>query len=386
VDFTAIERELAGLWKAASTPSGNEGAPAVMRACQLNLVILCIGGREATRATTTVAAVTRVRPSRVLMAVLEPEESSERLDASISALCSFTPGAGLGKVVCCEQITITASRGAARRLAGAVLPLLLPDLPVVLWRPGDPDPLSDDEDDPAADPSSRLTSAADRVVIDSRRLRDAAGGFRRLVSLTCVLSDLAWHHLRGWRELTAGLFDGPVFEGYPRKIERIRVEYTAGEDDARQEREGRTEAFLLACWVASRLGWEPAPAGGEEAGAGVDRFDLWRQGSEAATVILCRVDEGRREGGTGRGRVSSLSLETPEAVFMLRRSGEADCVTATVTLPLACPVPRTARIVEREESALLCRVLESGGRDAVYDEALALAARLLAVRSWETAA
>jgi glucose-6-phosphate dehydrogenase assembly protein OpcA len=385
VDYTAIERELAGLWKTASTATGEGGAgPAVMRACQLNLIILC-SGPEQTRATASVAVVTRVRPSRVLMAVVEPGDSTERLEASISAHCSYMPGAGAGKQVCCEQITIAASGGAARRLPGAVLPLLLPDLPVVLWRPGDPDPAPLGASEPMAEVSSRLADAADRIVIDSRRLCDPAGGFGRLASMACAITDLAWRQLGGWRDLTASLFDGPVFATYPQRIETVRVQYVAREDGGPGQSVSRAEALLLACWVASKLGWEPAPAAREAGAVNVEEFNLWRQDGGTAAVSLHRFDSSGNEAGGEPGQLISLELEAEGALFALRRVGVADCVTASVMLPESCPLPRTVRIVERDEAALLCRALESGGSDAGYDETLQLAARLLAVRTWKTA-
>lgn len=350
VDFTAIERELAGLWKTASTTTDGGATPAVMRACQLNLVVCCEGAEQTARANTIVTDVTRVRPSRVLMAVVEPGVVEERLSASISAHCSFTPGAGRGKQVCCEQITINASAGSARRLPATILPLLLPDLPVVGWWPGDPT-LSDEL-------NRRLIETCDRIIVDSRRFADPFARFREMAAPGPPISDLAWHRLRGWRDLTAGLFDGPVFEEMPSRLESIRVTYAGHDGDTTIPGRGpmAAEAILLACWVASRLKWLPRRC--------------------LSGITFERQTFSEHQGTGALGQVLSLTLAAPGAVFTLRRAGVLDCVTATVDIPGTCPVPRTVRVVERDESALLCRALERAGRDPIHDEAVYLAAAL----------
>lgn len=358
VDFTAIERELAGLWKEASAAPDGGSSPAVMRACQLNLVVLCRSSEEAARATSLAAQVTRVCPSRVLMAVLDidpaPQSRAERgLEAFISAHCSYTPGAGKGKQVCCEQITI-AARGdaAAARLPGAVLPLLLPDLPVVLWWPGEPDLTNDN--------ARRLIDASDRVVIDSRRFTDATARYRHVAVLDRPVADLAWQRLRAWRELAAGLFDGGRFADYPPRLDTIEVGHAGGAGS-------HAEALLLGCWASSRLRWRPTGAAAPPARG----FTLARPDGRPTRLALCD-----HPGKEPAGQILSLTLKSAEATFDLRRAGDFECVSLSVAVPEACPISRVARVVARDEATLLCRCLESGGRDDIYDEAVHLAGRM----------
>jgi glucose-6-phosphate dehydrogenase assembly protein OpcA len=369
VDFTAIERELAGLWKAASTaPKGGAG-PAVTRACHLNLLVQCSSAEEATRATATIAQVTRACPSRVVMAVsssaVSPAQENGNLEAFISAHCAYTPGAAKGRQVCCEQITITADAAASPRLPGAVLPLLLPDLPVVLWWPGDLRSIGAD--------TRHLIDASDRVVVDSRRFSDAAAGYARLASLECPVSDLAWHRLRPWRELAAGQFDGRIFESYPARIETVEVEHAGGPA-------GQAEGLLLGCWVASRLRWRLASAvprpdamNRMQQAAAPGAFDFVRPGGEPARLLVRGLPDKEPA-----GRILSLILKAADASFTLRRDADTESVTIHIAVSEACPMSRVARVVVRDDATLLCRSLQSGGRDAIYVEALKLAARLLA--------
>jgi len=367
VDFAAIERELAAMWKEAGQTAPGETLPPVMHACLLNMMVCCPEPACAGRATKTIAEVTRVHPARVLMAVVDPSAAGDRLDASITAHCTLAPGAKSGPRVCCEEISILASFAALPRLPGVLLPLLLPDLPVVLWWPDEPHlewPLS-----------RGLTGASDLIVVDSRRFGDPAAQFRRLAALARPIADLSWHRSRGWRELAAGMFDGPAFEEYPARIERVTVESSAGPASARGAGTFCAEGMLLGAWVASRLKWHPAPllsTTGPARGDASARFPLARADGGKAEIILQQVPSEDTP-----GRITALRLEAFDASFELRRAWVADCVTTSVTMPDTCPVPRTARVAERDEATLLCRILQSAGHDVIYEDALHLAARVL---------
>lgn len=370
VDFAAIERELAALWKEAGHVAPGETLPPVMHACLLNMMVCCPEPAVAGRVTKTIAEVTRVHPARVLMAIVDPRATGDSLQASITAHCALVPGAGRGRQVCCEEISILASLAALPRLPGVLLPLLLPDLPVVLWWP----------DEPHLEwPVARgLTGAADLIVVDSRCFGDPAAQYRRLAALARPIADLSWQRLRGWRELAAGMFDGQAFEEYPPRIERVIVESTGGPAPARGDRTFWAEGMLLGAWAASRLKWHPAPrlsTSGPAGPAGDDasgRFLLARADGGQAEMILQQVPSDDTP-----GRITALRLEAADASFELRRAWVADCVTASVTMPGTCPVPRTARVVERDEATLICRSLQTVGRDVIYEDALHLAARVL---------
>jgi len=367
VDFAVIERELAALWKEAGHVAPGETLPPVMHACLLNMMVCCPEPAWAGRVSKTIAEVTRVHPARVLMAIVDPRAAGDSLHASITAHCALAPSAGRGRQVCCEEISILASLAALPRVPGVLLPLLLPDLPVVLWWP----------DEPHLEwPVARgLTGAADLIVVDSRRFGDPAAQYRRLTALARPIADLSWQRLRGWRELAAGMFDGQAFEEYPARIERVTVESSGGPAPAPGDRTFSAEGMLLGAWAASRLKWHPAPLLSASGTAG---------GDASATFLLARADGGQAEmilqqvaSDDRPGRITALRLEAADASFELRRAWVADCVTASVTMPGTCPVPRTARVVERDEATLICRSLQSVGRDVIYDDALHLAARVL---------
>lgn len=361
VDISAVERELKALWMEASGTSQDGVSPAVTRACQLNLIVCCSSRSEEARATSSVAALARGWPSRVLMAVIDPAIPGEALRASITAHCAYAAGAGRGKQVCCEQVTIACPPAAAARLPAAVLPLLLPDLPVAIWFPGDP--RSVELEAPAI--PGRLAEAVDRVVVDSRRFADAARGLEWVESLGGIVADLAWHNLRGWREMIARQFDGAAHAGLPARVERIRVE-SGGPPGACP-----SDAVLLAAWTAARLGWRPAVG---EWRLGVPGAALGARmarpgGQEGELIVACRGDG-------GPASIASVCLEAADVRLILSRSGSSDSVAASVIGAAGSSHAGTARVVERDEAALLWRALGASGRDAVYEEARGLAMRL----------
>ncbi|MGH9869693.1 MAG: glucose-6-phosphate dehydrogenase assembly protein OpcA [Candidatus Polarisedimenticolia bacterium] len=360
VELPAIERELAALSeKAQGTAEG------ISRACQLNLLVCCRGVAQARDAEAVVASISAECPSRAIVTVVDESTGQDRLEAAISAHCAVG-GAQQGQQVCCEQITLTGSGRGVERLPRVVLPLLLPDLPVAVWYPEDPGLT---EKSGYASVARALAGTADRVVMNARGLHDAWRSLLALASLETIIADLSWQRLRGWREMTATFFDSHAFEAYPARLSRLRVAYAVPFHTARQPHPhaGAAEAILLACWAASRLQWRPAGVS--------DGACTLERPHGAGTAELALVPE---PSARPAGQVIAFVLESPDATFRLERSEVLDCVTSTVTIPETCPVPRSARVAEREDGELLCRALGPGADDAVYAEALGLAAGMAA--------
>ena len=74
--------------------------------------------------------ITIRHPCRAILAIFR-EDIAPSLEAWVSARChsaSIT-----GQRICCEQITVRSQGQSTKELASAVLPLIIPDLPVVMW-------------------------------------------------------------------------------------------------------------------------------------------------------------------------------------------------------------------------------------------------------------
>ena len=196
-----------------------QGSSAVGRV--LTLVIIA---DEATQADAVRAAAEAARehPCRILTAIPRPGRGPARLDAEITV-----GGAdGLG-----ELAELRLRGPLSHHVASVVLPLLVPDAPVVVWWPGTA------PDDVASDPVGRLAQ---------RRITDAAESSRpvraieaRRTAYTAGDTDLAWTRITPWRALVASSLDQP--------FERI----TAASVSAQRS---NPSGLLLASWLQRGLG------------------------------------------------------------------------------------------------------------------------------------
>ncbi len=352
----AIEEALRALRQASLAGAGPGALP--VRATMLNLVAFA-GTRDAAGEMARWAAVLAERhPLRALLLAGEPGQEAGEWDITVAAHCQPTMP---GYTVCYEAVEIVARGQALERLPAIVNALLLPELPAILYWPGDP-PLG-------APLFEQLRDDAERLVVDTASASDPGGLLRRLDALghaehcVCALGDLNWDRLTPWRELTAQFFDAPDCRPCLETLQRARLEYA--------EAGGAAEACLLAGWLATRLGWTPEPPAG---GAGGPL--RLRHHAEPVTIELAPLEPGRAPG------LYSLVLQArrPEgtATFTIRRlEGEAEAEVETA-LPgrevrwRVVPLPALGPI------ELLGQEMDKWGYDNVYEDALHMAAFLCA--------
>ena len=166
-------------------------------------------------------AASREHPARVLGLILGDGRGAGQVDAKV----------GIGSGWTGETALITLTGAVTKHPESVVIPLLLPDSPVVVWWP------TRAPADPAADPLGRLAK---------RRITDAAAqptAKARAMLTQCHAyapgnTDLAWTRITGWRALLAAALDQ-----HPEKVTGASV--TA-------ERISPS-ADLLAAWLSDRL-------------------------------------------------------------------------------------------------------------------------------------
>src|SRR5204863_3615020 len=88
---------------------------------------------EANEYTADIDNITGSHPARVLSVVTDPNEAYMAVQAWVSIHCQLPPSGG--RQVCAEQIYVAGGGEAVRQIPAAVIPLLLPELPVFLWWP-----------------------------------------------------------------------------------------------------------------------------------------------------------------------------------------------------------------------------------------------------------
>ena len=147
---------------------------------------------EAEEAIRTATHAGREHPSRILVVVTGNPDARSRLDAQLR----LGGDAGAGEVVVLRLAGELAAEGAS-----VVVPLLLPDAPVVAWWP------SACPDVPAEDPIGRM---AQRRITDAAAAPDPIAELQhRGRSYSAGDTDLAWTRTTRWRALLAAALDLP---------------------------------------------------------------------------------------------------------------------------------------------------------------------------------
>jgi glucose-6-phosphate dehydrogenase assembly protein OpcA len=201
----------------------------------------------------TARSASREHPARVLGVMIGDGRGAGQVDARV----------GIGSGWTGETALIKLTGAVTKHPESVVLPLLLPDSPVVVWWPAKAPA------DPAEDPLGRLAR---------RRITDAAAvptGKARAMLTQCHAyapgnTDLAWTRITPWRALLAAALDQ-----HPGKVTSALV---AAERIS-------PSADLLSAWLADRLKVKVDRESSE--GPGITRVVL---GTKDGDISLVRTD------------------------------------------------------------------------------------------------
>ncbi len=194
------------------------GSPAMGMVMTL---VFVVDEDQAEAAMDSARAASREHPARVLGVILGDGRGAPRVDAKV----------GIGSGWTGETAMITLTGGVTKHPESVVLPLLLPDSPVVVWWP------TKAPADPAADPLGRLAR---------RRITDAAAtptGRANAMLAQCHAyspgnTDLAWTRITGWRALLAAALDQTDAKVTSASVSAERISPSAD---------------LLSAWLRDRL-------------------------------------------------------------------------------------------------------------------------------------
>jgi glucose-6-phosphate dehydrogenase assembly protein OpcA len=372
VDLGAIERELGQLWKENAAEAGGQ---AVTRALTLNLVARATDSATAERISEVVQGLTASHPNRTVLASLRPGEAEPRLDAFVQANCLL--GNRGAPQVCGEQITIDARGAAVAQVASLVLPLLVPDLPVVLWLPGP---------DPFADPLlGRLRGVIDRLIVDSRSFAEPA---RELVEMARfdaadpvgpgagpagpALSDLGWAELTPWRELAAQFFDTRALLPHLHRMDKVEIDYVPAGGRA-----NHVQGLLLAGWLAACLRWAPLEDAVSQEGDTL-RLHLRRPavnvGPSAIRLVTVEIRALAPDAGPpGIAALRMRALDGITADFSVELGADDGMALTTAQVAGMAPVRRLARCERQGDGELLAAELRLLSRDRTFGAALRVA-------------
>lgn len=241
IDPEALRRRLEEVWTELGRQADADGNE-VTRACALTLIAVVDEDDQADAASETLAELMREYPSRDIVLRLTPG-AVNLLEADVDARC-WMPSGGR-RQICSEQIVIRCSDETLGEVAGVIDPLLVPDLPVVLWCPS--------ERARSLPAFQAVAEPADRIFVDSfgsPQPADALGKLRLLAEKHPQISDLSWTRLTRWRALLAQVFQNELYRLQIPKFDELAVRY-----ESREPGRIPPTALLLAGWIVSRLNW-----------------------------------------------------------------------------------------------------------------------------------
>ncbi|HEX2740197.1 MAG TPA: glucose-6-phosphate dehydrogenase assembly protein OpcA [Rubrobacter sp.] len=337
-----IEHELAKL-------RTNDDGTLALRSSVLNLIVVT-DEDSATEITNSVSKLAGRYPARAVVFIADPDGESN-VDVRLSAFCNVRGG---GAHVCAEQVTIHAEGPPATHLESLAGPLLIPDLPVFLWYPG--------EFSPSSPEFAAMAELADRIIVDSAATERGEGCLREISALledpeAPAIGDLQWVGLSPWRSLLADTFDAPERAGELQKINRLEVLYAPG---------GENRALLLIGWLASTLGWKAESAASRDGGARLLGF------SGPPGDISVELSPGSPD-----ARLRRIRLYSEEYSFQVSRHRALSDVRTTVMRGEDLLAERTVHLGSFDLGVLVGEELSYRGHDEAYEGALRAAVEVL---------
>jgi len=404
-----VQQELDALWQAAGREAQDRSQGGVVRLREANLMVYIPHDGSAERVQEAIADTAGRHPARAIVLldvgvqsatneghpVEESLPGEEGAEVWVTAACrSVQVG---DRSLCWEQITIPARGEVSRYLHAAAVSLLVPELPIALWWPG--------QALFSGRTFKRLAEVADLVVIDSNAVGNGAtflnnlAGLLRDVNRNYGVDDFNWMRLLPWRTLVAGVFDEPVRRPWLSQVSRVRISYA---QSAYNEGRGSgacgvvLRSLLMVSWLSTRLGWQTTDQGWREE-KNFATAQLSRRGSRSRSredgvsddveICLSRIDHVGLEGG-GLVEVSleiaagSASGETPDSggdKVVMRLSDTGDVGTARVWEGDHSVSVGSVDMSHMTEGRLLSQCLDFLGADTVAEEAALFAAELVSL-------
>ena len=344
----------------------DDGIRVRTRTSVLTLVVVAPRPELVDRAMATVSTLASRHPSRAVVLSPTDPDGPASFEAHVYASCQL-PERGSSEI-CTEEILIKAGGELAQHLSSTVAPLLIHDLPVVLWWPDDV-PFGRHD-------FTELADECDRLFVDSGHFR--GHGLERLVAMSdavyggLVVHDVSWMRLMLWRELLASCFDHPLLLRELRQLTSIRVD-VARPGGAEQ----LARAVLFIGWLMARLRLQvvqPLQAEADQSwGAQV------RTGKRNIDIEIRPVEVEYSGAVRAVGSVVRVELEGghSDAHTSVSVTRQADHLLATADWNGASVIRRATQLERFEEVPYLADSLDRTGHDRLFAQALEKAVALI---------
>lgn len=338
-----------------------------MRASTVNVIVAVDTEADARWAEAILSHLADYSPSRLLILVRKGRPATEENYAVRVKVEEREHTQGVAPVRL-ETITILAPPGNDQSLASLSSPILIPDLPDVLFVPYGPiagNLLV-----------SSLFEQVDILVVDTVWAQEPGASFEVLAANATRqdvsdINDIAWSRLLVWRQLVAQFFDQPTALESLDTIEEVEITYAPATAEGRC---GRSSALLMAGWLATRLGWR-AP------GEMVSFRDGWRSTLRAgekgkSREIVLTLIEGEDDYGCGcLQEIRLVAGGNAVGVFDVHRTSEEEITTTSAHGDIP-PVTRMVHSRCPDDRFLISQELRRLHEDPTYTAALDFATLL----------
>ncbi|MEA2026615.1 MAG: glucose-6-phosphate dehydrogenase assembly protein OpcA [Chloroflexota bacterium] len=368
----ATTEALSSLWGRMAAEAGdsvvgdNDGISVRTRTSVLTLVVVAPRPELIERAMATVSTLASRHPSRAVVLSPTDPDGPASFEAHIYASCHL-PERGATEI-CTEEILIKVGGELAQHLSSTVAPLLIHDLPVVLWWPADV---------PFGRPDfADLADECDRLFVDSGQFRNH--GLDRLLGMSdavyggLVVHDVSWMRLMLWRELLAACFDHPLLIHELKHLRSIRVDIARPGGEVRLAR-----AVLFVGWLMARLRLQVVKT------LHLADDDTWtatvRSGKRSIGIEIRPVEVEYSGAVRGAGSVvrAELQAHRAEAHTQVNVTRQADHLLATADWNGASVIRRAMPLERFEEAPYLAGSLDHTGHERLFAQALEKAVELI---------
>ncbi|MCM1984176.1 glucose-6-phosphate dehydrogenase assembly protein OpcA [Lyngbya confervoides] len=291
------------------------------------------------------------------------DEEGADLRAEVAAYCPVQKQRN--SLICCEYITLSGTRRSLENITTLIQSLLMNDLPRFLWWKSDPDQ--------SEEFFQKLARSCNGVIFDSSSFSQTQEGLikmSQMVEQGLNVADLNWKRLAAWQELTAEAFDPPSRRSALLEVDRVTIDYEAGNP---------AQALLFLGWLASRLQWHPTAVVQEEGPYNlltVTFQNPQQRQIQAELAALPVADVGEIAGDLIDLKLASTNLE-------------ADCCTVLCSQTTgcmrmeagggaqSCRVQQVTPLTDQKSEVLLSQHLQRWSRDVLFEEGLAVSCAIL---------
>ncbi len=296
-------------------------------------------------------------PCRVVSLFPAHGDPEQDVSAQVSAYCPVQQKKR-SNLVCCEYITLNGSVTALNSITSLIQSLLISELPKFLWWKSDPDY--------EEDLFKKLAPNCNSIVFDSSGFADPIAGIKSMAHLVqqgLNIADLNWKRLGSWQELTAEAFDPPSRRAALLEVDRITLDYEAGNP---------SQALLFMGWLGSRLQWSPQSCVREKGDYNLIKIKFQSPNQrliEAELAALPVGDVGEIPGDLIDLKLASTNLEADCCTVLCSQTTGCMRMEAAGGAQ-SCRVQQVTSLLDQKPELLLSKYLQRWTRDALFEESL----------------